>query len=135
MRRLLKTRRLSNFIDKNEDYMQESSFPDVLRAMCQEKGLSMAEVIRATQLDRTYGYQLFNGTRNPSRDKILMLAFGMGLDVTETQQLLRAGGKSALYPKLKRDAIIIHCLKNKLDLDSTQILLADYGVSLVGDVN
>ena len=60
-----------------------------------------AQVIERSQIERTYGHQLFNGTRRPSRDKVLQLALGLGLSVDETQRLLRAAGKSPLYPRLK----------------------------------
>ena len=91
-------------------------------------------IIISAQIDRTYGHQLFNGTRKPSRDKVLQLAIAMKLSLNETQHLLQAAGKSALYPRLKRDAVVIYCLKNELDMMETQEILSKAGLSLLGEV-
>ena len=78
-----------------------------LAELCRTHGLRPVEVIRRAGLDRTYGHQLFNGTRKPSRDKLMQLAFGLGLTVEETQSLLKEARKSLLYSKILRDAAIM----------------------------
>ena len=91
-----------------------------------------AQVIERSQIERTYGHQLFNGTRRPSRDKVLQLALGLGLSVDETQRLLRAAGKSPLYPRLKRDAVILYGIGKKLPIFTVQENLTKYGLTLLG---
>ena len=61
-------------------------------------------------LNETFGYQIFTGARNPSRDKVLQIAFAMALTLRETNRALRAAGTSSLNPKFRRDAIIIFCI-------------------------
>ena len=92
-----------------------------------------ARVIGQSQIERTYGHQLFNGTRRPSRDKVLQLALGLGLSVEDAQRLLRAAGKSQLYPRLKRDAVILYGIQNKLSILAVQECLTKYGLSLLGE--
>jgi len=89
-------------------------------------------IIKQSMIERTYGHQLFNGTRNPSRDKVVQLAFGFGLDVEGTQKLLVASQKSPLYPKIMRDAAILYCINHKKDILETQDLLQDLCLSLLG---
>ena len=84
-----------------------------------------AEVIKKAQIDRTYGHQLFNGTRVPSRDKLLQLSIGMELDLKETQQLLKTAGKSILYAKIKRDAAMIYGITHHMDVMEVQGLFAE----------
>ena len=74
-----------------------------------------------------------NGTRRPSRDKAIQLAFGFGLDVEETQGLLRAADKSVLYPRIKRDAAIIFAISRKMSLTETQIFPMSLGMSIIGE--
>lgn len=82
--------------------------------------MNKSEVIRKANLDKNYAYQIFSGTRtNPSRNKILMLAFGMGLTVPETRKLLKVCNLTDLYPRSPRDSVIIFCLNNKLSLIQT----------------
>ena len=40
-----------------------------------------------------------------------MLAFGLRATLRETQRLLRLAGVSELWPKVRRDAIIIWCIE------------------------
>ena len=51
----------------------------------------------------------------------------MELDVDETQYLLRIGGFAELYPKNKRDAIIINGIASKLSVAKINENLYDNG--------
>ena len=63
---------------------------------------------------------------------MLQLAIGLGLDVDETQALLRAAGKSLLYPRLKRDAVILYGLQKGLPILTVQEILTKYELTLLG---
>ena len=99
-----------------------------LRELLDERGLKRSEVIHAAQLDSTYGYQLFTGSRSkPSRDKVLQLAFAMHLSLRETDRLLQAAGSSRLYCKDRRDAIVIFCLDRGTSLEELNETLYSLG--------
>ena len=132
LRGLFKTRNLSAFFRQNEGAMQDADFSGYITGLCQERGLVPERVVKLSQIERTYGHQLFNGTRKPSRDKVLQLAFGFGLDVEETQRLLREAGKSELYPRLKRDAVVLHCIAKQKNLFETQDILSAFNLTLLG---
>lgn len=78
--------------------------------MLEKKNLKRSRVVRMADLNETFGYQIFTGARNPSRDKVLQIAFAMALTLRETNRALRAAGVSSLNPKCRRDAIIIFCI-------------------------
>lgn len=63
---------------------------------------------------------------------MLQLAFGLGAEVEETQRLLRLADRSPLYPKLRRDAAILHCLHERKSLLETQELLQALGMTILG---
>lgn len=48
-----------------------------------------------------------------------MLALGMRCTLRETQRLLRLSGVSELWPKVRRDAIIIWCIDHGFDRSAT----------------
>ncbi len=109
-----------------------SSVSEYLEVLLSEKALNKSEVIRKANLDKNYAYQIFSGTRtNPSRNKILMLAFGMGLTVPETRKLLKVCNLTDLYPRSPRDSVIIFCLNNKLSLIQTNEKLEDFGQDIL----
>lgn len=90
---------------------------DYLQELLNTHGLVRKDVIHAANINETYGYELFTGRKTkPNRDKILQLAFAMGLSLRETDRLLTAGGASRLYCKDRRDAIIIFCLDRHASL-------------------
>ena len=132
MRRLLKAADLDSFFHNKENWSDEQDFCMLLCSLCEKYGILPSQAIRQAQIERTYGHQLFNGTRRPSRDKVLQLSVGMGLTVEETQSLLHAAGKSRLSPRLKRDAVVIYSLQRKLPFLVTQELLVKYGLTILG---
>ena len=132
LRQLFRTNNLDLYFRNYEDEMQAPDFCRLLKELCLEKKLSPAQVIDQSQIERTYGHQLFNGTRSPSRDKVLQLALGAGLSVPDTQKLLRAAGKSPLYPKLKRDAVILFGLQKGYSILAVQDALSAYGLTILG---
>ena len=67
-------------------------------------------------MSEIYLHQIFAGRRNPSRNRLLCLCYGVEASVEETQELLKLCGMAQLYPKLKRDAIIYYGLLHKFSL-------------------
>jgi len=132
MKRLFKAADLDTYLEGNESNLHSPDFYTLLKQACEKRDMLPAQAIERSQIERTYGHQLFNGTRRPSRDKVLQLALGLGLSVDETQRLLRAAGKSPLYPRLKRDAVILFGIQKKLPILTVQENLTKYGLTLLG---
>jgi hypothetical protein len=109
------------------------TFPNQLARLCAERETARERVIQRAQIERSYGHQLFNGTRRPSRDKVIQLAFGFGLDLKQTQELLKIAGQSPLVPQVKRDAAILYCVLHQLPLDEVQKLLENFMMHALGN--
>lgn len=73
-------------------------------------GESKAAVIRRSGLVPAHAYQIMQGRRAGSRDKLLRLAFGLRLDPDDASRLLELGGANALDPGSRRDAVLAWCL-------------------------
>lgn len=97
-----------NYKNANRDNLIDKSLSEYLCELISERNLSKAEVIRESELNENYAYQLFSGLKkSPQRDKLICLSVGMGLSVEETNSLLKLAGLLPLYPRAKRDSIII----------------------------
>lgn len=107
-------------------------FPDYLARLCSEREIARERVIQRARIERSYGHQLFNGTRRPSRDKVIQLAFGFGLDLKQTQHLLKVAGQSQLVPQVKRDAAVLYCVLHQLELGEVQTLLENFEMRPLG---
>ena len=118
LERLLKSTSPEAYL--KEQLLDEKSLAYYANELLNEKGLSKADAIRASGLGQTYGYQILSGKReNPKRDPVIMLAFGLQADLTQTQRLLRRAGLSELWSKSERDAVIIHCISRGLTRQET----------------
>jgi hypothetical protein len=132
LRRLFKAVDLEKFIKGNANAISITPFHVYISELCRSTGQKPEQIIKRSSIERSYGHQLFNGTRKPSRDKVLQLAFGFGLGVEDTQKLLKLAQKSELYPKIKRDAAILYCRGNHMDVLETQDILQRLGLTLLG---
>lgn len=106
---------------------------EYLNELLVAKGLRRADVVRGAGLNETFGYQIFKGQRNPSRDKVLQIALALGCDLVETNRLLKVAGANELYCKDRRDAIILFCIDHGMDLARVDEELYRFGEdTLVG---
>lgn len=115
-----------------EAYLDEGStidrtLPDYLEQLRAEKGLRRSEIIRASDLNGTFVYDVFKGKSRLGRDNAIMLALGMGCTLRETQRLLRLDGVAELWPKMRRDAIIIWCINHRYSRQQTDEVLYRLG--------
>lgn len=101
---------------------------EYLRRLLSERHLTVGEVIQRCNLDRGYGYQLFNGTRCPTRNMLLILSFQLRLGEKQTQRLLKLAGRPVLYARNRRDAALLYAMNCRLTLDETEELLSELGV-------
>lgn len=130
-RRLFEAPDFDAFLKDNAAQMTTPQLCYYLAGLCRGKGRTAGQVIHMAGLNRTYGHQIFNGTRRPSRDKLIQICFGLGLDVEEAQSLLKMAEKSPLYPKLLRDAAIMRCLHDGKTVLQVQELLDRLGLTLL----
>jgi hypothetical protein len=132
LRKLTSTHDLEKFIIRNATEMKVPPFHVYLTSLCRNTGQVPEQVIKRAGIERTYGHQLFNGTRRPSRDKVMQFAFGLGLDLNGAQKLLQIAQKSQLYPRIKRDAVIVYCINHQKDIFETQSILQSLDLTLLG---
>ena len=135
MRRIIKADALEDWLRQNEASMEKRDFRAHIHALCRQRATVPERVIRRSEIERGYGHQLFNGTRQPSRDKVLQLALAMSLSVEEAQRLLRAANRSPLYPRIKRDAVLLFALGKSLGVNEVQALLVQHDLTPLGGVN
>ncbi len=114
---------IEDYLKKNQENMLTDNLSSYLNRLLSQKGLSKADVVRSSMLDRAYVYQIFSGEKTPSRDKLISLAFGLSLSDEETQQMLKLSGNRELYARDPRDTLILFALqRNKTILETNELL-------------
>ncbi len=132
-RKLFKSPDVKTFLEITGDEVWAPPFHVYISTLCKQRHLVPEHVIKRAAIERTYGHQLFNGRRKPSRDKVIQLAFGFEMDIEETQTLLQIAQKSMLYPKIKRDTVILLCIEKKMNVFEAQSTLQEFDLTLLGD--
>lgn len=121
-----------SFYHENKDHLITSSLSELLGQLLTEKGLKKAQAIRNAELSEVYGYQIFSGIRVPERRKLLCLAVGMGLNIDETQRLLKCAGYPQLYVKLPFDSVVLYGLCKGMSVVQINELLYAYELEMLG---
>ena len=117
--------------ENNSEFIQ-ISLPEYLKKLLSEKNMTKAQVILKGNLNKDYAYQIFSGTKSsPSRDKLLAIAVGRSLPVDETQTMLKIAGLPVLYPRKRRDMIILFAIQNGYDIFDINDCLYDLGEEIL----
>lgn len=104
-----------------ESVLEEGGFdrptlPEWTKERLAWTGEAKADVIRRSGLNQTFAYQIMQGKRTGSRDKLIRLAFGWRLGPDDASRMIELGGSDALDPTSRRDTIIAWSLANGLDV-------------------
>ena len=106
LNRLQNRDELDNFIE-NIKSGENVTFQQIVKDHLQSSDMTIADLGRKCLIDRTYIYQIMDGRKTPGRDKVIAIALALKMDLHETQRLLKLSNNSILYPRNRRDSIII----------------------------
>lgn len=129
--RLINSNDIDTFLDTHKTKIDAENFHDFLYRLIDSRGMKISECLKKSQINESYGYQLFNGKRQPSRTKVLQISLGIGLSLEETNRLLKLAEKSELYVKDQRDAVVMFALNKKWSLYDTEALLIERGLESI----
>ncbi|MBQ5319273.1 MAG: helix-turn-helix transcriptional regulator [Oscillospiraceae bacterium] len=114
----------SDYLEKNsENLISEIKLAEYLEQLLETTGCTKSYIIKQTNLNRAYVYQIFEGKKNPSRDKLIAIAFGMKLAFDEIQDLLKYAGMRQLYARDTRDAVIIFSVQHGYSFEKMNAFL------------
>lgn len=107
---------LDTYLQEHADEFLNMDIAELLDQLYQSKSITKAELARRASISEVYLHQVFSGRRKPSRDRLLCLCVGLGVDLDETQTLLKRAGYAQMYAKFKRDTIIMYGIVHKFEL-------------------
>ena len=118
---------LDRFLSENQDSFHSGSIHELLNTLFQKRNISKAALAKQSCISEVYLHQVFAGRRSPSRSRLICLCFGLSATLEETQELLKQCALAQLYPKNKRDAILIYGLVNHVSLSDVNDKLFSEG--------
>lgn len=131
--------KVRNTIRMIDDMEQGASLEELLKATQPMK--SIAQLILPHLGDMSYEtlgvkagtsranvYKLMDGRSHPEQGVLLRIAFTLGMDVEETQALLKSAHRSQLTASIPRDVCVLYGLMNRLTLDEMDRVLKAKGL-------
>lgn len=134
LKRLRSVHSVNALSEYTEDLAKQkswSSFAEYMTAYLRERKLSESDIIRESQIPRTYAYQILSGQKNPGRDKVLALCIAVHMDYEETQRALTLAGLGKLYPRRKRDSVLIFAIEQGISVQQVNELLFEEGEEIL----
>lgn len=130
---LKKAENFQTALSQTRKYTIDQSLKDYLNSWLIQKNITKSTVLKKAGITEATGYQYFDGKRNPSREKVIALAIGLGLCLEETNELMKKTGYAQLYPKHPWDAVVIYGLTHQLTIIEIDDLLYSEGLRTFGD--
>lgn len=127
MRMIEESSSIEDTMAKIGDDFIEKTYSQRLYELMDRRCVKAAELAKMSLMSRSFVYQVYSGVREPGRDVVLRFALLLRAGVPETQRMLQAAGRGALYPRIRRDAILLYALKEEMDVFAADELLIRYG--------
>lgn len=124
-------KRLEQANEFDEALIRENLCPelrDFLSGCIERAGISRSECISALDLDRSYGYQILNGTRIPTRECLIRMGLLFGLSIEELQRMLNIAGRHSLYVRDMFDAKVFYAIKHKMSYETAVAFIWENGL-------
>ena len=128
----LRSKGLHEYLAKYDGKIDFIEVRKYLNYLIESSPYSKIYIIKESGLNKYYAYQIMNGTKKPTRNKLLPFVFVLGLDLETTPKMFKCCNYPLLSPKNRRDAIIIYAIINKLKLNKVNDLLFEYNLGILG---
>lgn len=118
---------IQEYIDSNPDSFIEINLKEFWGQLVEQSGLSKFDIINRSDFSYVYFYDVIAGKKIPSTDKIVRLILAMHMPLEKCQEALKFCGKAQLYPRFKRDSLLIYAINHTYTVAGTQQLLKESG--------
>ena len=98
-----------------------------LHSLIAQRSITLSQLIEQSGLSKPFVYQILAGERKPGRDTLIRIALCINLPLEETQRLLALWEHSRLYPRVRRDAAVLLCMKRGLSMNEVSEYLSSIG--------
>lgn len=118
---------IQEYIESNQDSFIQINLKEFWGEIVNNSGMSKSDIINKSDFSYVYFYDVIAGKKIPTSDKIIRLVLAMHLSLEQCQTALRYCGKSQLYPRIKRDSLLIYAITHGYTVYQAQELLSNSG--------
>ena len=118
---------LPDYLSNYKDTFVNEDVKAFWENIIESKNYSKSNIINKADFSYCYFYEVINGRKAPTKDKVVRLALAMKMTVDECQRALKVSGRSFLHPKNRRDSILIYAIEQQMTVIQCNNLLSDNG--------
>lgn len=118
---------LPDYLTNHKDTFVNEDIKTFWENIIKSKNYSKSNIINKADFSYCYFYEVINGRKSPTKDKVVRLSLAMKMTVDECQQALKISGRSALHPKNRRDSILIYAIEQKMTITQCNTALTENG--------
>lgn len=111
------------YLEENEDAFIKNDLCEFWSRVVEISGMTKTDICNKAGIAWTYLYSIMKGEKIPTRDTIIRIFIAMRGSCENCQQALKINNYAQLYPKTKRDSILLYALNHGLSLYQTEELL------------
>lgn len=117
----------NEYLCNNQAYFLNNDIASFWKSVIESSNMKKTDIINKADIGYTFFYDILKGKKHPSRDMLIKILIALSCEIDIFQEALRIYEWAALYPKIKRDSIIIYAVNHKYSLSQTDELLLKNG--------
>ncbi|MBS7359257.1 MAG: helix-turn-helix transcriptional regulator [Oscillospiraceae bacterium] len=111
------------YLYDNQESFLDNDISQFWKKVTDLSGMKKTDIINKADVGYSFFYDILKGKKHPSRDTLIKILIVLSCDLDVFQEALRLYEWAALYPKIKRDSIIIYAINHSFSLYQTEELL------------
>jgi len=132
LRKIRYTNEIETYVRKYCSF-EQPKFADYLTHIMASKNMKASDVLKNSGINMNYGYNIINGIRaNPSRDKVIALCIGAGMNLQEMQLGLDIARTGRLLYFDERDVRIAAAINSGITrVVEINMILSEHNLRLI----
>jgi len=119
------------YLKRNTSHLDRPDFSSYLNQLFDIKNIKKTQFLFITGLTRSYVYAILKGEKKPSRDKLIIMIFGLSCNLEEAYNMLQYAGHQPLYARDLRDTVLLFGIKQKMPLYEVNDILYDLNLPII----
>lgn len=117
----------SEFLELGENSFVENNLIEFWSNLKEKCDLQNSDIVNRADIGYTFFYDIINGKKKPSREKLIRLFLAMKLTLEDAQKALKVYCYSELYARNKRDSMFIYAINHSMSVIQLGELLKENG--------
>lgn len=118
---------IENYLSENDSEFIDENIKAFWDRLIEKSGFSKSNIINRSDFNYRHFYDCTCGRKMPTKDKVIRLSLAMRLSLDECQEALKISGRAPLYPRIRRDSLLIYAVEHHMTIFKCDEMLLQCG--------